>query len=474
MENIMDKRILWKFAVAAAAIACITFVGVAFYLIPRLYNLSAEADFTYNGDVSGFPMTGYAPSAEEDYGQQTSLVFINMTWAEWEPERGRYDISALEEKYQLARWKNEGKHAVLRFVCDRPGADTHMDIPRWLYEQTGDGVFYDTEHGKGYCPDYSNETFLAAHGAAVKALGEYFSQDTFLAYVELGSLGHWGEWHTLYEEGLPPMPDMETCWQYANHYSDSFLNARLLMRRNYVIAADGNMGLYNDMTGHAGDTQEWLDWQKNGGYYEIPGGQIPYEPMEEVWNTAPIGGEFTSSLSMEQMLIEDLQQTLSIVEQTHMTFLGPHTPVEDEGVDEGRDAVEKLLGYRYWISRIKIDMDYMRQTFEVSLTWENNGAAPLYFEWPVMMYVYDKDGNQSYWEGIDISLPSLVPGETITTTNSIPFNDLFREGYTIGIGILDPMTELPAVELCMNKEYQNGVNIIYTYDGSTGTTFGTV
>ena len=42
----MDKRILWKFAVAAAAIACITFVGVAFYLIPRLYNLSAEADFT--------------------------------------------------------------------------------------------------------------------------------------------------------------------------------------------------------------------------------------------------------------------------------------------------------------------------------------------------------------------------------------------------------------------------------------------
>ncbi len=270
------------------------------------------------------------------------------------------------------------------------------------------------------------------------------------------------------------MPDMETCWQYANHYSDSFLNARLLMRRNYVIAADGNMGLYNDMTGHAGDTQEWLDWQKNGGYYEIPGGQIPYEPMEEVWNTAPVGGEFTSSLSMEQMLIEDLQQTLSLVEQTHMTFLGPHTPVEDEGVDEGRDAVEKLLGYRYWISRIKIDMDYMRQTFEVSLTWENNGAAPLYFEWPVMMYVYDKDGNQSYWEGIDISLPSLVPGETITTTNSILFNDLFREGYTIGIGILDPMTELPAVELCMNKEYQNGVNIIYTYDGSTGTTFGTV
>ena len=467
----MDKSAVWKIAAAAAVLLGILFVALALYRIPRLYHLSVEEDFTYDGEATGFPLTGYAPSAEESYAERAELVFINMTWAEWEPEQGEYDTDGLEEKYQLNRWREEGKHAVLRFVCDRPGTDIHMDIPEWLYERTADGVFYDTEYGKGYCPDYSNADFIDAHEAALRALGEYFGEDTFLSYVELGSLGHWGEWHTLHEEGLPPMPDQEICWQYADHYSSAFGNARLMMRRNYVIAAESNMGLYNDMVGHAEDTQEWLDWQENGGAYELPDGQLAYEPVEEVWNHAPVGGEFTSSLSLEQMLTENLPQTLALIEESHMTFIGPHTPLDDEGVEEGRAAVERLLGYRYWISHMSVKMNYMEQSLKVSLTWENSGVAPMYFDWPVMMYVYDRDGNREYWENIEVSLQDLIPGSSSVTVNDIPFNDMFREGYTIGIGILDPLTELPSMELCMNKENQDGINIIYTYDGKTGKTY---
>ena len=55
-------------------------------------------------------------------------------------------------------------------------------------------------------------------------------------------------------------------------------------------------------------------------------------------------------------------------------------------------------------------------------------------------------------------------------SESYPFNDLFREGYTIGIGILDSMTGEPSIELCMNQNYQNGINIIYSFDGKNGTT----
>ena len=49
---------------------------------------------------------------------------------------------------------------------------------------------------------------------------------------------------------------------------------------------------------------------------------------------------------------------------------------------------------------------------------------------------------------------------------------VFREGYSIGIGISDPLTEEPEIELCMNKQYNNGINMIYAYDGTNGTAFG--
>ena len=117
-------------------------------------------------------------------------------------------------------------------------------------------------------------------------------------------------------------------------------------------------------------------------------------------------------------------------------------------------------------------MEYASQKFEVRLTWENDGTAPIYFPWMAMMYVYDKDGNRKYWEEIEIDLTELMPGESLCTVNHIPFNDLFREGYTIGIGILDPMTGEPSIELCMNQNYQNGINIIYSFDGKNGTTLG--
>ena len=469
----MGNRLKWKLVAAILVLLTLFFFLALYVLIPRLYNLSVSVDFQVDRKgIYDNPLTGYSPWASNvKLAEQEQLVYMDLTWAEWEPEEGKYNITGFEEKYQIHKWKSAGKHAVLRFVCDKPGNEEHMDIPQWLYEKTADGEFYDIEYGKGYAPNYENQYFLNAHEKALNALGDYCSQDNFVAFVELGSLGHWGEWHTKHEEGIPSMPDAEICWIYANHYSDSFPNARLLMRRNYVMAVEGNMGLYNDMTGDLDDTKEWLDWQKNGGAYELPDGEISYEPADQIWKQAPIGGEFTPANSMEEMLGENLNQTLSLIEESHMTFIGPHTPLEYEVEQETVDEIEQRLGYRFWISHMETNMDYGGQNFEVRLTWENDGLASFYFDWMVMMYVYDEAGNQKFWEEIDIDLTQLVPGESITTVNHIPFNDLFREGYSIGVGIVDPLTGKNAVELCMNKEYRDGVNMIYAFGGTNGTTF---
>ena len=64
---------------------------------------------------------------------------------------------------------------MFRFVCDKPSDEAHRDIPDWLYEKTGgDGTAYDMDYGKGYSPNYDNETFIRAHERAIKALGERY------------------------------------------------------------------------------------------------------------------------------------------------------------------------------------------------------------------------------------------------------------------------------------------------------------
>ncbi len=77
-----------------------------------------------------------------------------------------------------------------------------MDIPKWLYEKTGgDGTWYEGAYGKGFAPDYNNELLIRYHSLAVQAMGEHLGKDGLIAFVELGSLGHWGEWHVNYGTG---------------------------------------------------------------------------------------------------------------------------------------------------------------------------------------------------------------------------------------------------------------------------------
>lgn len=112
---------------------------------------------------------------------------------------------------------------------------------------------------------------------------------------------------------------------------------------------------------------------------------------------------------------------------------------------------------------MKPSYQYLKNQIQMTLTWENSGAAPLYWDWTVMMYVYDRDGKLQYWEAVDMDLRDLTPGKKITTTSVIPFNDMFRQGYSVGIGIIDPLTEKPAVRLAMDVEYRDGINMLYVY-----------
>ena len=92
-----------------------------------------------------------------------------------------------------------------------------------------------------------------------------------------------------------------------------------------ITAAHG-LGVYNDMTGHGKDTAEWLGWLQNGGWY----GEEPnaLAPMPAFWQNAPVGGEFTSSIPMKTMLRSQLSQTVELVQQSHMSFLGPKVAEE--------------------------------------------------------------------------------------------------------------------------------------------------
>ena len=222
-----------------AAGLCLLWMGAAM-------TTSTTKTRTYAADDSAFPnaQIGYAPMIDTAEAGDAALRYLELTWREAEPEEGVYAWEAISEKYDFASLREQGIHLVLRFVCDVPGQETHLDIPDWLYAQTKDGSWYDTDYGKGYSPNYANVVFRAAHHRVLYALAEFLGTDGFASYVELGSLGHWGEWHIKSEDGLVSMPDETIRDEYAADYLAAFPTAKLLMRRPFRFAAEQSLGLY--------------------------------------------------------------------------------------------------------------------------------------------------------------------------------------------------------------------------------------
>jgi len=423
-------------------------------LLPRIQAAADTLTYPASEDVLVNPYIGNAVWANEtnDHEQPFTLVYADLTWAEFEPEQGVYDFASFEKENQFALWRAQGKHVILRFVLDMPGQKDHRDIPDWLYDLIGgDGTAYRSSYGKGFSPNYENELLIQAHAEAIAALGERYGDDPLIAYVQLGSLGHWGEWHLHQKLGLMPAEDIRN--QYVLPYIDAFPNAFLMMRRPFAVAAEYGLGLFNDTAGEINSTQQWLGWIENGGDYESDGGTDALVPMPDAWQTAPIGGELSTSIGREELLRDLFSQTLSLFVSSHTSWIGPGSfaDIKAGGKDQAAlDLINLTIGYRLRVSQSSFEQTASGGLL-VTLDWTNDGIAPFYFPWQPALLLTDAMGNRTVLP-LDLSLIDILPGQTVSVSVTVTPP---AYAYRLWAGILDPTTNEPGVALAMDVNQSN-------------------
>lgn len=402
------------------------------------------------------PFMGFAPPAEGGpYKQAHSLVYANFTWKDIEPKKGVYDFDKIEEKFKFDFWKTNNKRLIFRVVLDYPGKSGHMDIPEWLYDELeADGDWYEHEWGSGFSPNYKNSKLINYHEKLIEALAERYNQDSFIAFIELGSLGHWGEWHTLQQEGVDiPFPKLSIAETYVKHYTERFTGKILLMRRPHQIALDNNMGLYNDMFGRGDHTiDEFYSWVTNGYTFWLTGEKNP--SMIDSWKTAPIGGELAPTKEWgDYFSSSSISETMEQLQATHVSWLGPSSPANYSPNDKYQTGINRLLkkiGYHFRVAEVKYKKSgEAGSKLSLEMEWENSGVAPFYFEWPLELSLANKEGRIIYKETASVDIREWLPGRySIEEFISIP-HDLKKGVYQVNVAILDPELMEPAIHLEM-------------------------
>ena len=446
---------------AAAAMAAVTVLGSVAFLIGDAVYKSKIITFSpeSSNDVILSPGMGLAPWADSDEtpSMNTSLVYVELKWSDWEPEDDVFDVDYVNEHFNLELYREEGRQVVLRFVCDEPREEPHMDIPEWLYQLTGDGEMYDINYGRGYSPNYENEIFVSEHAEAIAALGEAFGQDDFFVYVELGSLGHWGEWHVDYEAGLKPMPLYEVREQYVMPYLNAFPNARFLLRYPLVDAKQNSTGLYNDLTGDYDETLYWINQMTDSEWEQT--GAIEQADCSDNWKSQPIGGEFAQTHENSYFMRTEFDMTLEAIRMSHQSFIGPKIIIDedDSNFSYQMDEILKTLGYRYRVDKVSMNFAE-KESFNISCNIVNDGIAPIYDSGcKVRLDIYDPEGTlvRSITDA-DVELTNVIPGEGGSFSVSVDKEDFDDDTeYTLTVSAETANGKL--LPMAMKDEYKTNV-----------------
>ena len=400
------------------------------------------------------PMKGLVAWGE-NYRQDPYVAFayVPVYWNELEPRQGEYDFAALEERCHFAQWRADGVRLILRLVPDTPTGESHMDIPGWLYDaMDGAGTWYDGDYGKGFSPDYENLVFRQAHRELIQALGDRYADDPQVAFWELGSLGHWGEWHVDTGAGIQPFPTQAVTDGYVQDYLAVFRPEQLLLRRPYTIGQEQGLGLYNDSFGLPDSHTQWLSWIADGYQSDQNGEWLP--AMPDFWQRAPSGGEFSPREEDGWYFTEDqFATTLELLRQSHTTFLGPNAPVYGELTGAQGENLRTLLaemGYTLGVRRCTLWRTVFSSVWQAELTWENTGLAPLYADWPISLELRAESG-QTVWSGqIRAPLSDWGAGSHTIRLTLDDVGTLPPGLYSLWVGIVDQLTGQPGVALQMD------------------------
>ena len=340
-------------------------------------NLSAAADNPFKGFVTSpnwvNPTDQKFTSTLDFYSIGLDTTMTGDNSFDWTYLEGLLNGSASRKR-----------HAILRFIMDSPDDDDSPYVPQFLIDQ---GLQFNSysEHGGGQSPDYTDPALLKALEQFIVALGDNYDGDQRIAFIHLGLIGFWGEWHTYPHEDWIPT---STVTQVADWYRTAFTITHLQARYPGPMIVNNSFGLNDDSFAYAtlneNNPSSWFFWPRvtRAGYTEF-------------WRNSVMGGEIYPDIQANVFsstfpdTTTDLEQDFNeCTETTHATYILVNYAFQTgySGQDLDRAQAAALgMGYAYRISRVEVTEADNSSLVDIRVQVTQDGIAPFYY--PLLLHL---------------------------------------------------------------------------------------
>lgn len=406
-------------------------------------------------------------------------LYLRLAWAYLEPEEGRYDWSHIDtvvEKYIPL-----GYGISFRITCKETGpapgsVPREIDgiryaTPYWVKEAGAKGIDRPGHGSPSWTPQWNDPVFLEKLDNFHKAFAERYDGKPWVRYIDVGSIGEWGEGHTHFSTRIPPTADeVKTHMQlHLKHY------------KNTTLVVTDDLLYWNKPTD---EVQELLEFALSNGFslrddsplvdWYIDNNLDTWSVshphfFEDVYPTRPVVfelqhyGHVKKDGNWKGRNGEEILQAYGVsgaeifrnaMQLIRPTYIGYHGYAE-EWLNDNPQLTNELLnlcGYWYFPVSFKIsEIKNMKLAF--SINWLNKGVAPAYdtFTLKGKLIPLDSLKNPIHFELDDSGNRKWKPGEVVVTDYITTFSERPEGNYKLGIQLFDLASGKP-VEIGVKPE----------------------
>ena len=390
---------------------------------------------SFNGDVPGYP--------------ESSIAYFRWYWEELEPQEGKFNWKMVDSV--LARAKEHGQRLATRIMP----ANGREGVPDWYKKMGAKGYEYvaeSTQHaGKttpSWMPDHADPLYIKYMGRLVKEFAKRYDGNPDIDHIDIGSYGHWGEWHLSFVKEKQSYP-FELKKTIIDWYLDNFKKTPL------VICEDAEDGLeYATQNGSGwradcmGDYGPPNNWNLMTRYLKLP---EMYPSVGEAWKTRPVAFETCGTMESWFQADRDIEFIYCVCLELHTSVLNnKSTPIPPEwwpATDKflkrmGYRLVPRLIRHEKWLS----PGDTMH--FEMEL--DNIGVAPPYRSYiPVIEIRKAGRGQKTILVSrkMNWDVTKWLPGRHRENSELIIPAEAKPGRYLVYFALLDPFSLIPVIQL---------------------------
>ena len=382
-----------------------------------------------------------------------SVVYLRFNWADVEPEEGHYNWNYIDDA--IAACRPRGAAVAMRVMTANAHTRGYYCSPKWLFDLGCKGFDYTvggadpTSGGRRIPriePDYSDPIYLAKQENFIAALGNRYDGNPNVEFLDIGSYGIWGEWHSSHPASILVRKQIVDMYLHAFHKTPLVGLADDAVALAYTLAHGG--GYRCDGIGCPGIQSRWTtDASMKDLYYPAP----TLQAIKESWTNAPVVFEWYGDYDYLKSKAWSFDAAVEFMLRNHVTMINDnigHVPPET------RPQIEKLTrlaGYRFILRELAHEKTVRPgASLNVRMKWANVGVGKLYHPYELQLSLRNSAGQTLAAIVANADPREWLPGEQAIVAQMMIPTGLPSGQYDLAVTIADKNGQRPPLTLAMD------------------------